>query len=112
MKKTVENLSATISGESHEFTSMYPGFAATANKEGSIQVAARFRAISKAERHHQERVSKLLSGLEAGTEFKRSNEVCWLCRKCGYQHFGKRPPEKRPLCDHPKAFCQTESEEY
>ncbi|MDD1765416.1 MAG: hypothetical protein LUO84_03070, partial [Methanomassiliicoccales archaeon] len=57
----------------HEFTSIYPEFAATANKEVSIQVPAKFHTISEAERHHQERVSKLLSGLEAGTEFKRSN---------------------------------------
>lgn len=39
MKETVENLSTAISGESHEFTSIYPEFAATANKNGSIQVA-------------------------------------------------------------------------
>lgn len=109
---TVENLRATIAGESHEFTSMYPEFAATADKEGFVRVAARFRAVSEAEKHHQERFSKLLSGLEAGTTFKRSEEVWWVCRECGYQHFGKRPPEKCPSCDHPKAFYQTKFEEY
>lgn len=109
---TIENLRATIIGESHEFTSMYPEFAATADREGFTQVAARFRAVTEAEKHHQERFSKILKGLEDGTTFKRSKDVWWVCRECGYQHFGKTPPEKCPSCDHPKAFYQFKSEEY
>ena len=109
---TVENLRAAIAGESYEFTSMYPEFAAMADKEGFPQIAARFRAVLEAERHHQERFSKILKELEDGTTFERSKDIWWVCRECGYQHFGKTPPEKCPSCDHPRAFYQLKSEEY
>ena len=52
---TVENLKAAIGGENFEHTSMYPGFADTAEKDGYPQIAARLRSIAKAEAHHEER---------------------------------------------------------
>ena len=48
---TVENLKAAIDGENHEHTSMYPGFARTAEEEGLNEISARLRAISIAEKY-------------------------------------------------------------
>jgi rubrerythrin len=109
---TAENLRAAIAGENYEHTKMYPGFADTAQKEGLPEIAARMRAIALAEKHHEERFSKLLREVEAGTVFKKEKEVWWVCRECGYVHFGKTPPEKCPSCDHPKSFYQVKCEEY
>ena len=109
---TAENLRAAIAGENYEHTKMYPGFADTAQKEGLPEIAARMRAIALAEKHHEERFSKLLKEVEAGTVFKKEKEVWWVCRECGYVHFGKTPPEKCPSCDHPKSFYQVKCEEY
>ena len=109
---TIKNLKAAIAGENYENTTMYPEFAKTAEKEGLKMIAARLRAIAKAEEHHKERYKKLLEQLENNTLFKKSEKVWWVCRECGYAHFGKEPPEKCPACNHPKAFYQVKCEEY
>ena len=109
---TAENLRAAIAGENYEHTKMYPEFAEIAEREGLPEVAARLRAIAKAEEHHEERFRKLLKEVEAGTVFKKEKEVWWVCRKCGYVHYGKEPPEKCPSCGHSKNFFQVKCEEY
>lgn len=109
---TIENLKAAIAGESYEYTTMYPEFAEIAEKEGLKEIAQRLRSIAKAESHHEERYKKILEQLEKGTFFRKDEDVWWVCRECGYPHFGKVPPEKCPSCDHPKAFYQLKCEEY
>ena len=49
---TAENLKAAIAGENYENTKMYPEFADTAKREGFPKIAAKLRAIAKAEKHH------------------------------------------------------------
>ncbi|MCF7910415.1 rubrerythrin family protein [Candidatus Pacearchaeota archaeon] len=110
--KTIENLKSAISGENYEYTEMYPNFANIADEEGLPEIAARLRAIARAESHHEERYKKLLEQLEAGTIFKKSGEKIWVCRECGYVHEGKEPPEVCPSCDHPRAYYQLKCEEY
>ncbi|HDD69436.1 MAG TPA: rubrerythrin family protein [Candidatus Korarchaeota archaeon] len=109
---TAENLKAAIVGENYEYTKMYPEFADVAEREGFPEIAARLRAIAKAEQHHEERFKKLLKEVEAGTVFKKDREVWWVCRECGYMHYGKEPPEKCPSCGHPRSFFQVKCEEY
>ena len=109
---TLENLKAAIAGENYEHTKMYPEFAEIAEKEGLQEVAKILRAIAIAEKHHEQRFKKLLELVEAGKVFKREEEVCWVCRECGYVHCGKEPPEKCPSCLHPKNYFQIKCEEY
>ena len=109
---TAENLKAAIAGEHYEYTEMYPEFADIAEKEGFPEVAKRLRAIAKAEQHHEERYKKLLAQVEAGTVFKKEQEVWWVCRECGYVHYGKEPPEECPSCSHPRSYFQLKCEEY
>jgi rubrerythrin len=97
---TAENLEAAIAGEHYEYSQMYPEFADVAEKEGFSGIANRLRAIAIAEKHHEERYTKLLKEVKAGTIFKKEKEVWWVCRECGYVHFGKEPPEECPSCDH------------
>jgi len=109
---TADNLKAAIAGENYEHTTMYPGFAEVAEKEGFSEIAKRLRAIAVAEKHHEERYKKLLKEVESGTVFKKEKEVWWVCRECGYVHFGTEPPEKCPSCDHERSFYQIKCEEY
>jgi len=111
MKRTVDNLTKAYVGES-QARNLCIFYANVARNEGYKQIPSRFRAILEAERHHPERFPKSLGGLEAGTTFKRSEEIWWICRECGYQHSGKQPSEKCPSCDHPRAFYQLKFEEY
>ena len=109
---TEDNLRAAIAGENYEHTQMYPEFAKDAEEEGLKDIAARLLAISKAEEHHEERYRKLLEVVSTGTIFKKEKPVMWVCRECGYVHFGTTPPDACPSCDHAKAFYQVKCEEY
>jgi rubrerythrin len=109
---TKENLEAAIAGEHYENTVMYPEFANVALGEGLNDIAKRLRAIAKAEEHHEERYTKLLKEVQAGTVFRKETKVYWTCRECGYVHFGTEPPEKCPSCDHERSYYQIKCEEY
>jgi rubrerythrin len=109
---TIDNLKSAIVGENYEYTQMYPEFADMAEKEGLLKIAKRLRSIAIAEQHHEERFKKLLKEVEAGTVFKKEKEVWWVCRECGYVHFGTEALEKCPSCDHPKSFYQIKTENY
>ncbi len=109
---TAKNLQAAIEGEHYEYTEMYPEFAKTALKEGLLEIAAMLEAIAVAEKHHEERYKKLLKEVKAKTVFKKKKKVWWVCRECGYVHFGKEPPKVCPSCNHEKNFYQVKCEEY
>jgi len=110
--KTEDNLKASIAGENHEHTKMYPEFAKTADKEGFTKIAARLRSIAVAEKHHEERYKKLLKNLQDKKVFKKNRKIQWICRECGYTHSGVEAPKMCPSCDHPQAFYQTKCENY
>jgi rubrerythrin len=58
---TMLNLKSAIEGETYEYTQMYPGFAKTAREEGFAEVADWFETLSRAEKSHANRFSKLLT---------------------------------------------------
>ena len=60
---TVDNLKASIAGETHEYTDMYPGMAKTAREEGHDEVADWFETLAKAERSHANRYTRALNEL-------------------------------------------------
>ena len=60
---TVENLKASIEGETHEYTDMYPGMAKTAREEGFDEIADWFETLAKAERSHANKFAKALESL-------------------------------------------------
>ncbi len=112
LSDTVENLKSAISGETYEYTEMYPEFSVQAEKDGFPEIAQRLKAISKAEEHHKERYTKVLEQLEKESIFKKEKEVWWVCRECGYQSFGFEPPLVCPSCDHPQAYYEVKCENY
>jgi rubrerythrin len=57
------NLAASIAGETHEYTDMYPGMAKTARAEGFDEIADWFETLAKAERSHAGRFQKALDTL-------------------------------------------------
>ncbi|MCA3131934.1 MAG: rubrerythrin family protein [Betaproteobacteria bacterium] len=60
---TRDNLKASIAGETHEYTDMYPGMAKTARDEGFEEIADWFETLAKAERSHANRFQKALDAL-------------------------------------------------
>ena len=109
---TVENLKAAINGENYEYTSMYPEFAQVAEEENLPEIASRLKSIAIAEKHHEKRYKKLLNEIEAKTVFKKDKEIEWICRECGYEHYGEEAPQKCPACGHPQSYYQVKCENY
>ncbi|MEK7167513.1 MAG: rubrerythrin [Patescibacteria group bacterium] len=109
---TKENLKAAIKGENWEHTTMYPGFAKIARKEGLKEIADRLLAIAQAERHHEERYKKILEQVENKSVLKKKKAAWWVCRECGFVHFGKEAPKECPSCGHAQAYCQVKCETY
>ena len=60
---TSDNLKASIAGETHEYTDMYPGMAKMARDEGFDEIADWFETLAKAERSHANRFQKALDTL-------------------------------------------------
>ena len=63
MGDTRKNLMASIEGETHEYTDMYPGMAKTAREEGFDEIADWFETLAKAERSHANRFQKAFDAL-------------------------------------------------
>lgn len=111
-ESTAKNLKAAIAGENYEHSQMYPEFAKIAQKEGFIKIAKRLKSIAQAEKHHEERYKKLLQQIENKSVFKKEKQIWWVCRECGYIHYGQQAPKQCPSCDHPQAFYQVQCENY
>ena len=101
---TQRNLKEAIDGENSEWTSMYKQFAETAEKEGFVEIAKKFKLTAQTEKIHEGKLRKLLSEVEDKTVHTRKNDVMWLCENCGYVYYGKEAPESCPLCAHPKEY--------
>ena len=109
---TLENLKAAAEGEKEEWTMDYPHFADVAEKEGFDAIAAMYRNIAIAEKGHEERYRALLNNIENGTVFKKSEEVIWQCRNCGYIHTGTEAPKECPACAHAQAHFEVKKNNY
>lgn len=105
-KTTIENLKAAIAGETYETKEMYPSFSKKAIEEGYEALGKRLAAIAVAENNHKERFEALLKTLEEGTVFKKNESIWWVCRECGYIHFGPEAPQECPSCSHPQSYYQ------
>ena len=109
---TIDNLHAAADGENYEWTDMYEEFAKVAEEEGFKAIAAKFRAVAKIEKHHEERYRKLLKNIEDEVVFSKDEECIWICRNCGHIVIGKKAPEVCPVCAHPQSYFELKSENY
>ncbi len=103
---TLENLRAAADGERHEYTEMYPDFAAIAREEGFPTIAQVWDYVSVAEEQHEKRYRELADNVETRQVFSRTEPVVWRCRNCGYLHEGTDAPEQCPACVHPQAHFE------
>ncbi len=109
---TSENLSAAADGENYEWTDMYESFAKTAEKEGFMALAAKFRLVGAIEKRHEERYRALLKNIETNEVFEKSTVKIWECRNCGHIVVGEKAPDVCPVCAHPKSYFEVMAENY
>ena len=60
---TATNLKASVAGETHEYTDMYPSMAKTARLEQFPEIADWFETLAKAEKSHAGRFTKMLESI-------------------------------------------------
>ncbi len=109
---TTENLAAAADGENFEWTDMYEEFAKTAEEEGFVELAAKFRMVGAIEKHHEERYRALLKNIETASVFAKSEVKVWECRNCGHIVVGTSAPEICPVCAHPQSYFEISEENY
>lgn len=109
---TAQNLAAAADGENYEWTDMYEDFAKTAEEEGFVELAKRFRMVAAIEKTHEERYRALLRNVDAQEVFKKSEVKVWECRNCGHIVIGTAAPDVCPVCAHPQAYFEVREENY
>ena len=95
-----DNLKAAISGEHYEFTQMYPGFIAEANKEGNKKANTSFDRANRVEQIHHGLFQKALDVISSGKE--PAEKVYFVCQVCG-NTVEEGAPDKCPICGTPKS---------
>ena len=109
---TAQNLAAAAAGENYEWTDMYVGFAKTAEEEGFVELAAKFRGVAAIEKRHEERYRALLKNVETAAVFAKSEVKVWECRNCGHIVVGTNAPEVCPVCAHPQAYFEVHKDNF
>ncbi len=107
---TAANLKDAIAGESYENLTMYPEFAKIAKEEGNNEAARLFKNIGQVEVEHEKMYKELLDRLSEGHEFASEDEEVWICEVCGHIHYGKKAPNKCPVCNHPQSYFSRKTE--
>lgn len=92
-KSIEEMLKDAIAGETEEFTHMYPGFIADAEKEGQAAAVASFKGAMEAEVVH----ARLYTEALGNTEAWKAERAFYVCSICGWTEEGQAP-EKCPIC--------------
>ena len=112
ISNTLDNLKAAAAGEHEEWSLDYPHFAEVADKEGFPEIAMMYRAISVAEKGHEERYNAFVKNIEAGKVFEKDTEVTWQCRNCGYICEDVKPPVVCPACLVERAYFEPKRNNY
>ena len=109
---TAQNLKTAAEGEHWEWSDMYEDFAKTAEEEGFVKLAEKFRRVASVERNHEARFLALLKNVETNQVFEKCEEVMWICRVCGHIEIGKKAPEHCPVCYHSREYFELEKKNY
>lgn len=109
---TSANLVSAAEGENYEWTDMYAEFAKTAEEEGFVELAEKFRMVAAIEKQHEERYRALLKNIEMAEVFAKSEVKIWECRNCGHIVVGTNAPEVCPVCNHPQSYFEIKCENY
>jgi rubrerythrin len=104
VKSTKENLGTAITGETHEFKTMYPAMIEDAKAEDNKGALRSFTYANDVEKIHAALYQKALDGL--GKEEKDADY--YVCQVCGMTVEGE-PPDECPVCKSKKqAFKKAE----
>jgi rubrerythrin len=99
---TLENLKAAVSGETYEYTEMYPPMVEQAKAEGH-RGKTMLGFANEAEKVHASLFRQALEAMQAGKDLSQMD--VFLCPVCGDVEFGV-VPDKCPICGAPASKFQ------
>ncbi len=94
---TKANLKAAITGETYEFSHMYPAFIKDAEEEGHKAAQRSFHMANEAEKVHAQLYQKAFDNLDS---LKLKDSDWYLCPVCGFVQENS-VPDKCPICNVP-----------
>ncbi len=102
IKSTADNLKEAISGETHEFKSMYPEMISQAQEEGQKAAERSFSYANAVEEVHAGLYQKALDNLDNPSDVN----CYYVCSVCGYT-CENEAPDTCPVCGaKAKAFTK------
>lgn len=104
INSTAENLQEAISGETHEFTEMYPEMIKAAETEADKKALRSFSYANEVEKVHAELYRKALDSLDNPADVA----AYYVCSVCGYT-CENEAPDACPVCKaQKKAFFKVD----
>ena len=101
VKTTADNLSTAVSGETYEFTKMYPQFIEEAKAEGNKKALQSFDYANKVEAIHADLYQKAIDSAKTKQDLPATE--LHVCPVCG-NTFEGNTPDKCPICNTAKSF--------
>jgi rubrerythrin len=99
IKSTNENLETAISGETFEFSKMYPEYIKTAKEEGNKRATWSFEVANKVEEVHANLYMKALQAVNGNNDLLETDY--YVCNVCG-NTVENEAPDRCPICNAPK----------
>lgn len=96
---TVSNLDEAISGETFEYTKMYPEYIEVTKQERNKQAEWSFNVANQVEKIHAELFKKTLKALKNNEDMPDIDY--YVCKVCG-NTVENAPTDKCPICAAPK----------
>ena len=99
IKSTNENLETAISGETFEFSKMYPKYINIAQEEGNKRATWSFEVANKVEEVHANLYNKALQVVKNNSDLSETDY--YVCNVCG-NTVENEAPDICPICNAPK----------
>jgi rubrerythrin len=100
VKTTADNLGAAVTGETYEFTKMYPQFIEEAKAEGDKKALQSFDYANKVEKIHAGLYQKAIDTIKTKKDLPKAD--MYVCPVCGNTFEGSAP-DACPICATLKA---------
>ena len=108
---TLQNLKDARSDEDAE-VKIYTDYARVAREEGFADLSDFFEGLAAIEKSHEDRFDLLIERINNDEVFRRKEVKVWVCTVCGHIEIGTEPPEKCPVCAHPRGHFEIKAENY
>ena len=99
IKSTLENLEAAVSGETFEYSKMYPEYLGIAGEENNRPAAWSFEVANKVEEIHAGLFSQAINILKDHKDLTARDY--YVCSVCG-NTVENEAPERCPICNAPR----------